>query len=405
MQATARKTQGTGYRKGNKVTISKWKHPSYSWRAQFIENGKAKDKGFKTKKATEEWSEKHEKEALAQGTEDTLTASERSAVIDTRQRLEALNLDVRAAIEFAAEHFEAAIKSCTVSALKEKVIDVREKAGESERYLQDLRSRLGRFERDFGNRAVTTITTDEIGEWIHGLNLSPVSRNNYRRCLVVMFTDAVESGFATKNPAAKVKPAKVIEGEVGILTPAEIENLLKKAGDAILPAIALGAFAGIRDAEIKRLDWADVDFKKGLIRIRSGVAKSARNRLIPISKNLSAWIQPLAKSSGKIWPSNGRKLHDAVRRSAGYGTTETETEKEKKAGVKLTPWPANALRHSFASYWLAHHQNSSELALHMGHRGTDLIFTSYRALVTPEQAETYWSISPDQPGNIISIAS
>ena len=46
---TKRKEQGPGYRKGNKVTVSKWKHTFYSYRAQWIEGGKPKDKGFKKK--------------------------------------------------------------------------------------------------------------------------------------------------------------------------------------------------------------------------------------------------------------------------------------------------------------------------------------------------------------------
>ena len=50
-QANEAKGAGTGLpeRKGNKVTVSKWKHTFYSYRAQWIEGGKPKDKGFKKK--------------------------------------------------------------------------------------------------------------------------------------------------------------------------------------------------------------------------------------------------------------------------------------------------------------------------------------------------------------------
>ena len=41
-----------------------------------------------------------------------------------------------------------------------------------------------------------------------------------------------------------------------------------------LPALAIGAFAGIRTAEVCRLDWSEVNLEKGLIEIKKGKAKT-----------------------------------------------------------------------------------------------------------------------------------
>lgn len=405
MQAE-RKTQGPGYRKGNKVTVSKWKHSFYSYRAQWIEDGKPKHKGFKKKKDAEEWAEEKESELLSQGTESTLTHPERSAVLDYRNRIQALNVDLREVIRIGVEQLERAQKSCTVSELVARVISDREKAGLSDRYISDLRQRLKRFEKDFGTNAVATLTRDEIADWLHGLNLAPTTTNNFRRILVVMFNDAIESGFIEKNPAEKVKQSKVIEHEVAVLTPAELNTLLEKADERILPAIAIAAFAGARASELKKLDWSDIDLKQKLIRIRSKNAKSSRNRYIPVSKNLAAWLKPIARQSGKVWPTNGRKIFDKSKRAAGFGAPGSETEEEKKAKLKMVrPWPTNALRHSYASYHLAHNKKADKLALYMGHRGTSLIFKYYLTVVKPDVASTYWNIVPEEAENVIDIAS
>jgi integrase/recombinase XerD len=61
------------------------------------------------------------------------------------------------------------------------------------------------------------------------------------------------------------------------------------------------------------------------------------------------------KHSGKVTPANFVKQLRAVRKAAG-----------------ITDWPDNALRHSFASYHLAHFKDAAALALEMGHTDHDL---------------------------------
>lgn len=413
MQTSEKAPQGVGSRKGNKVTITRRKgHPVYKWRALYVDNGKGREKGFKTKKAAEEWAEDREEEALAHGTGTTLTHAERSTVIETRHELESLGVDLRAAVEFALDHFKRAQKSCTVSELRERVIHEKERSGLSERYIQDLRSRLGRFDQEFGNRIVSTVSRDEISDWLHdlkdlktGQKLSATSLNNFRRVLVVMFNEAQDGGFIEENPAEKVKQSKVIESEVGILTPEETARVLEVCPECLLPAVAIGIFAGVRRSELEELEWADIDLENKLIRIRAKNAKSSRNRQIRIEDNLLDWISPSYQREGRIWPSNGRKLLDKTHRLAGFGEPGTETEKQRKAGIRFVrPWPENALRHSYASYWLERFKDANQLALFMGHRGTDIIFSNYRALVKPKHAETFWQIRPSQPRNVVAIA-
>lgn len=54
-------------------------------------------------------------------------------------------------------------------------------------------------------------------------------------------------------------------GSVAIFTPDEIAKLLAAATPDILPSVALGAFAGLRTAEVERLEWRDIDLAGGFI--------------------------------------------------------------------------------------------------------------------------------------------
>jgi integrase len=59
----------------------------------------------------------------------------------------------------------------------------------------------------------------------------------------------------------------------------------------------------------------------------------------------------------------------------------------------IISWPANALRHSFASYHLAHYQDAAKTALQLGHTESGTLFRHYRELVTQQEAAAFWNIS------------
>ena len=76
-----------------------------------------------------------------------------------------------------------------------------------------------------------------------------------------------------------------------------------------------------------------------------------------------------------------------------------------KTKAKLDKWPDNGMRHSFGSYHFAKHNNGALTATEMGHRGeTRTLFSHYRALVRPKEAERFWKIKPGPKGaNIVAF--
>ncbi len=398
------KEQGLGSRKGNEVSVTKWKHRFYKWRVRWIEEGRKQEKGFKRKSDAETWAEDKEKALLDFGVGGALTAEERSAVLDCRARLAAVNLTLRDAVTLALELKEKERRSIVVGDLVSIVIEEREKAGRSERYLQDLRSRLGRFDTDFKGRSVATLTRDEITDWLRGLKQSPTSQNNYLRVVRVLLNDAVKRKYLDESPAKHIIEAKAPQAEVGTLTPEEISTFLNSAPDELIPTIAIGAFAGIRRDEIRGLNWSDVNLTHRTIRVRPKNAKSARNRIVPIEDNLADWLKPYANCEGRIWCEGGNRKFTQTIRKMGFGEPGTETAEEKKEGIRFTrPYPSNGLRHSYATYWLAKFKDSGALSLNLGHTNSRIVFEHYRAPVAEEEATAYWEINPDEEGNVIQL--
>jgi hypothetical protein len=121
-------------------------------------------------------------------------------------------------------------------------------------------------------------------------------------------------------------------------------------------------------------------------------SKTAAWRLIRMEPNLIQWLSPFTGRIGPIFAASthvlANRMHP-IRKAAG-----------------LTKWPENGLRHSFASYHLAKFQDAARLALDMGHSSTKMIFSNYREVVRPEEAERYWNILPvpPRPTNVVPIA-
>src|SRR5262249_32692141 len=70
--------------------------------------------------------------------------------------------------------------------------------------------------------------------------------------------------------------------------------------DRMIPFLTLGAFAGIRHAEIQRLEWNDIRFDDAMITIGASKAKTASRRLVPIVPNLREWLMKHRQKSGLV---------------------------------------------------------------------------------------------------------
>jgi integrase len=316
----------------------------------------------------------------------SISDSLRAEAVKCAQELQSYGKTITDATRYYIDHLDETTRSQTVAYVTSALQSACKADGKSVRYLRDLKYRLGRFANDFGSGHIAEITTGDIDRWLRELNLGPVSRNTFRRRLVTLFKFAKTHGWCRTIPAAESTRVREVSEEVGVLTPRELSGLLSVASEETLPYWAIGAFAGLRAAEIERLDWADVNLDRRRIKVLAKKAKTAARRLVDIQPNLLKWLRPYSARTGKVAPENLRvKLLEDRNRAA-------------KAGSLSRKWPANGLRHSFASYYLARFDDAAKLALQLGHVGQDIIFRHYREVVTPEEAKRYWNIVPPRRG-------
>jgi integrase len=319
----------------------------------------------------------------------SISDSLRVEAIECRELLQAFGATLRDAAKFYAAHLKAVTGSRKVREVVADLLAARTADGMSSRYLGDLRVRLGRFVLSFGEEMIAGISPSRIDGWLRGLGVGAVTRNTFRRRLAVLFSFARRHGYATENPIADVGRAKERETEIEILSVSQVARLLESASSDMLPFWAIGAFAGLRRAEIERLTWSEIDFDASVIEVKASKSKTASRRLVTIQPNLHEWLAPYRTCVGHVCPVNlQRKINDD----------------RERAGLR-SGWPQNALRHSFGSYHLAQFNDAAKLALEMGNSPAT-IFRHYRQLVKPKQAERYWKIVPAVAGKkVVQFAS
>ncbi|MFA5257925.1 MAG: hypothetical protein WC360_07235, partial [Opitutales bacterium] len=190
----------------------------------------------------------------------------RASELDERTKRDALDAKkrlpvgrrIKDAVDYYLQYIHDTERSCLIEDAAEEFIAFKKDKGKSVRYLMDLRSRLNPFRKTFGGRYATEITPKMAEDWLAGLPVGNVSRNNYRRVAGVFFSYCIKQGRCRDNPIKLVDAANVPVKDTEIFTPADMALMLAEAEGDILAYLAIGGFAGLRDAEIKRLTWEDV---------------------------------------------------------------------------------------------------------------------------------------------------
>ena len=325
--------------------------------------------------------------------------NEGTAAFDDKE-LRSYGWTIRRAIDFALAHLRKEKNSTTIADAIDALIKQKEADKTSERYRRDLRNRLKRLAEAMPDKKIATVSTADLDDFLNTLGVAAGTKNTFRRDIRTLWS------FAEKRKWADAKVAKVTGKARGsfttpeIFTPEEAAKLLSHSTDDVLAFHALGLFAGLRVAEIQRLDWRDIDMEGGWITVSAGKSKTGSRRLVPILDSLRAWIEPVAKRSGNIIKSDFRKRQDLARNRSGF-TPEIEGMETDR---KLRAWPQNGLRHSFVSYRLAATSNAAATALECGH-SQEVLHQHYKELVRPKEAERFFAIRPATAEKIISSAA
>jgi integrase len=307
-----------------------------------------------------------------------------------------------------ARRFLPVLPSAAVSAVPSAAQILEEMLAElddlrrSSRHIGALRSDLGKFVALYPR--LELVTDAEIVSYLRGLSstIGPRRRDNIRDSLVQLFRFAKRRDYLPEGRrTAAEKIRKIKPGhEVVTWSPPEARILLEHISPCWLPCEVIGLFAGLRKSEILRLDWSafkwdlrDTDGNLApVIAVTRKVARKVRtDRLVPISENLIAWLQPYRDRVGPLYPGHFKSIENAhsvemVRMRRATGLTRKD----------------NANRHSFGSYRLAIVKSYDQVALEMGNSPRK-VRESYNDPQPETLALEYFTLMPPSRENVVPM--
>ena len=237
-------------------------------------------------------------------------------------------------------------------------------------------------------KQVRSITPEDCERYLRKSFSTPRQRHKGRLILSGILNFSLKRGWCRRNAAFLVPPPILREKRIRALSLYEAKRLLHTAEQlfhgACLPACALMLYSGIRPHEVKRLTWKNINLKSGLVSLAPSHTKTGGSRYVSILPVLGAILSRTSSAgspSRPVCPPNWEKKWREVRRRSGI--------------LKKSGWVQDVLRHTYASYHLAHFCNQNLLQKEMGHSSPSLLLARYLNMdgITSATGAMFWTYS------------
>jgi integrase len=281
----------------------------------------------------------------------------------------------------------------------------------SKRHWKTTASRLRPFKKAFGTKPIAAITSVMIDKYLTSYKASS-SKKGHMLTLSGLFNFAKQKGFFPQdriNPASKEvlpRPKVKKKDDKVVYTPNQMTRLLAATPIKLISWMVLGAFAGVREEERKRLKWVNYNEEEHTLHLFSYVTKTNHSRTIELTPNIEAWLK--LAIDAKIDPPRRKRKEMLVEQPDSSKDAKSNPkglkpivsyynpmrEKNRAVIASEVDWHHNGLRHSYVSYHCQAFQNLPLTSSNCGH-SVEILKSKYQHLVTKKDAKDWFDITPE----------
>ena len=334
-----------------------------------------------------------------------LTSEQTTEASNAYQRLKGSGLTLTKAVELGVQLWEKQQTSISLDEAVSRFLNEKVQLGRREKTIKSLKGKLKLLIDCLGGIAVGGISEEELSQMMES-NLKhhdPTTWNNYLDDFASFFNWCIKKGYCSANPSKPISKKHKEWEEPCILRIDEVRLLLSKAltgsnthNSLHIAYHVLQLWVGLRADEVfskekECLKWDAINLDRKQVRVDSRIAKKRRLRVLDIPDNAIEWLRLVTQSSGRVIPIARYDLRIAeFRRRCGFAEWATKYK--------------NALRHTFGSMYYALHGEEKTVSA-LGHKpnDSDVLFSHYRNIVSPEEAKEFFNITPQNlpsPGTL-----
>lgn len=252
---------------------------------------------------------------------------------------------------------------------------------------------------------LSEVRKDPLMRFLHSQKQwSDETRRQHFRYWRMFFDWCIDHRHLAINPLHKAKSPRGKSGPAGILPMPEVQTLVERAWQQIHTRghkdddrrfflyLVFGFFCGIRPHECHRLRWKHISPDN--IRLDETVSKTRDIRNVPIPLNAQLMLaahETALRPAGTIF--SNRNPEEFV--LGGYFYSFKAKFRRFRIRCGIRKWPHDAIRHSFASYFVLATNDMVQLQNRMGHSTPETTLKHYVKLVQGDWLN-YWAITHEQ---------
>jgi integrase len=250
------------------------------------------------------------------------------------------------------------------------------------------RSLTNQLDEEFGPRPAAEIVEVEWQMWADRLAREGISRSRIRNHLAVAsaiygWASRPTRRLVDRNPTLAVElPPNDESPRMRVCTAEEAAQLRAALEPDDQIPYALAFYAGLRRAEISRLDWRDVDLGGFRLHVRKSKSEAGTDRRPPIAQTLrpllrEAWVRQGQPASGAVSAMSVMSGKLAIRATNAW----------KAAPAALERITLHECRHTYASFLMAAGYTVKEIMEYMGHSNLAMVQRYVKLLPPPEETD------------------
>lgn len=378
-----------------------WDESRQRFKLSVYTDGKKKRTFYRDKESAEKAWTAHVRRVERHGKRSALYDAAAQREYEEAKRIVS-EVDLREVARFYRSHHPEDAVNITVSKAMTLFQEQKESQKLSAAHSKRLKAHLDRFALTHGERLMREVTGNQALEWLQELakEFDPRTVWNYYDSLSNFFNWAKRRKHTEKAPTSEIHESDlpvVPTKSKGVLTVGQAAAMMAWLGEHrahFVPWHALQLFAGIRNAEVARMQWEWIDLKRRVITLPGWVNDNGgeAKRIVKtgddwvlhgLPENLWLWLEKY-KDKGAVRAPSG----DAIKRMRNVRFL-------KLPNHPIPAWPQNAMRHTFCTMMISLHSDAAKVANWSRHTNPRQLYKSYVAkLVSKEEAEEFFAIVP-----------